>query len=439
MQIALYITFLLLGVLIAGVLLIGVLDVVRGTPIHTVGADTEGDSCPPITDPFFRESFELLTHVTLQPGHKVEFFINGDQTYPPLWEDLRKAKLSITLQMYYCNAGKMADTLHEILCERAKAGVEVYFLFDSFGTTLPGEYFDTLRAAGVTTTSFRPFSVKSLQKLQHRAHIRVIVVDGKIGYTGGFGIDDKWYGDGRHQDQWRDTNVRFTGHAVRQLQATFVVCWAEASGELLTSVRLLPPIEELADEKELEKKKDGVIAGLLHASPTIGSTAAERFFALSIAAARKKLYISNSYFVPDLAFRKMMCDAAGRGVDVRVLTVSKNTDVKSTWYAGRARYEELLKGGVRIFEYQPAMMHAKTIVVDGGWLSVGSMNADNRSMSFNEESNLVVLDDGAGEHMEGLFIDDLKYAKEIKLAEFSRRGIAEKIAEHACHLIWRVL
>jgi cardiolipin synthase len=435
MQVALYLGFILFGVLVAVVTLIGVLDVVRGTPIRTVGTNKEGDRCPPVTDPFFRESFELLTHVTLRPGPDVEFFINGDQTYSRLWEDLRKAKSSITLQMYYCNTGKMADTLHEILCDRARAGVEIFFLFDSFGTTLPKEYFETLRAAGVTTTSFRPFSIRSLQKLQHRAHIRVIVVDGKIGYTGGFGIDDKWYGDGRHRDQWRDTNVRFTGPAVRQLQATFVVCWAEASGGLLTSVKLLPPAGRPAEDED----HGGVLAGLLHASPTIGSTAAERFFALSIASATKSLYISNSYFVPVKAFRKMMCDAAGRGVDVRVLTVSGNTDVKSTWYAGRARYEELLKGGVRIWEYQPAMMHAKTIVVDGGWLSVGSMNADNRSMSFNEESNLVVLNDGAAKQVEGLFIEDLKYANEIDLHSFSRRGIAARTAEIACHLIWRVL
>lgn len=435
MQVVIYLAFVLLGVLIAAVLAIGVLDVVRGTPIHTVGSEKKGDCCPPIGDPFFCEAFELLTHVKLRPGHAVEFFINGDQTYPPLWDDLRGAKSSITIQLYYCNKGAMADTLHEILSERARAGVEIFFLYDAFGTTLPDEYFESLRAAGVTTGSFRPLNIRSLQKAQHRAHIRVIVIDGKIGYTGGFGIDDKWYGTGRKQDQWRDTNVRFTGPAVRQLQATFVVCWAESSGLLITSEKLLPPDGRPQDDA----KRDGLVAAVLHASPTIGSTSAERFFALSIAAARQRLFISNSYFVPDKAFRNLMCDAVSRGVDVRVLTVSRNTDVKSTWYAGRARYEELLKGGVRIWEYQPAMMHAKTIVVDGGWLSVGSMNADNRSMSFNEESNLVVLDDGAGQKMEGLFLEDLGYAEEIKLETFRKRGIAAKVAEHACHLIWRVL
>jgi cardiolipin synthase len=287
----------------------------------------------------------------------------------------------------------------------------------------------------VHTIPFRPVSIRSLQKAQHRAHIRVVVVDGRIGYTGGFGIDDKWYGTGRAKNQWRDSNVRFTGPAVRQLQATFVVCWAEACGRLLTSETLFP----VSTDGDGSVATSGVFAAVLHASPTIGSTTAERFYVLSIAAAREKLYIANSYFVPDKAFRQLLCDAAQRGVDVRVLTTSKETDVKSTWFAGRARYEELFKGGVKIYEYQPAMMHAKTIVVDGEWMSVGSMNADNRSISFNEESNLVVLDAGAAKKMEDIFLEDLKYSEWIDPAEFAKRSFAAKIAERACHLVWRVL
>lgn len=435
MQILLYVGLIAVGVLIAVLLLIGVLDVVRGAPIRAVGIPGDPSGCPSINDPFFLEAIELLTKVNLEPGHSVEIFINGDQTYDRLWADLRSAKVSITMQMYYCNKGRMADELHQILCDRARAGVEVYFLFDSFGTTLPSEYFESLRAAGASTIPFRPVSIRSLQKAQHRAHIRVVVVDGQIGYTGGFGIDDKWYGTGREKDQWRDSNVRFTGPAVRQLQATFVVCWAEASGRLITSQSLFP----VETDGDGSIANSGVCAAILHASPTIGSTSAERFFVLSIAAAREKLYIANSYFVPDKPFRQLLCDAAQRGVDVRVLTTSKETDVKSTWYAGRARYEELFKGGVKIYEYQPAMMHAKTIVVDGGWMSVGSMNADNRSISFNEESNLVVLDKDISRRMEKVFLDDLAYSEEIDPTEFARRPWTDKIAERACHLIWRIL
>ena len=433
MHILVYAGFILLGITLTMLLLIGVLDVVRGTPVHRVLADEKGGDSVAVGDPFFREAMELLTRTRLRPAHDVEIFMNGDETYSRLFAELRAAKSSITMQLYYCNKGRMADTLQEILIDRAKAGVEVYFLYDSFGTTLKGDFFDPLKAAGVRLGRFRPFSFLSMQKAQHRAHIRVVVIDGTIGYTGGFGLDDKWYGDGRSKDQWRDTNVRFVGPAVRQLQATFTVCWAETTGHLLTGPLLFPEGEDAEDEQA------PVLAGLLHASPTIGSTSAERLFVLLITGARKRLDISNSYFVPDGAIRDLLCAAAKRGVDVRILTVSKNTDVKSTWYAGRARYENMLAAGVRIYEYQPVMMHAKTIAVDGLWSSVGSMNADNRSMSFNDESNLVIFDEGVATRMEKLFSDDLKYSEEIDLAEFRKRGMRERLMEHACHLVWRVL
>jgi cardiolipin synthase len=433
MNILIYAGFTLLGVTLVVLLLIGVLDVVRGTPVHHVLADEKGGDSVAAGDPFFREAMELLTRTRLRPAHDVEIFMNGDETYSRLFAELRAAKSSITMQLYYCNKGKMADTFQEILIERAKAGVEVYFLYDSFGTSLKKDFFDPLKAAGVRVGRFRPFNLRSMQKTQHRAHIRVVVIDGVTGYTGGFGIDDKWYGDGRSPDHWRDTNVRFVGPAVRQLQATFTVCWAETTGHLLTGPLLFP------ETKGKEDENAPVLAGLLHASPTIGSTSAERLFLLMITGARKRLYLSNSYFVPDASIRNLLCAAAKRGVDVRVLTVSKNTDVKSTWYAGRARYEGMLSAGVRIYEYQPVMMHAKTIAVDGLWSSVGSMNADNRSMSFNDESNLVILDDDVATRMEKLFIDDLNYSEEIDLAEFRKRGMRERVYERACHLVWRVL
>ena len=180
-------------------------------------------------------------------------------------------------------------------------------------------------------------------------------------------------------------------------------------------------------------------AGLMFAAPTTGSTPAERFLALTIAGARKTLYIENSYFVPDDDFRRLLERAARRGVDVRVLTVNNKTDVKTTWYAGRYRYEELLQHGVRIYEYQPTMLHSKTIVADGAWSSVGSMNFDNRSLAFNDEANLVVLDSAFGAQMDSIFFDDLRYAKEIKLAEFRQRSMWSKALELGATLLSRVL
>jgi cardiolipin synthase len=178
---------------------------------------------------------------------------------------------------------------------------------------------------------------------------------------------------------------------------------------------------------------------VLHTAPTVGSTAAERYLALSIASARKSLYVSNSYFVPDDDFRRLLVRAAKRGVDVRVLTAGDKSDVKTTLYAGRARYPELIKGGVRVYEYQPTMMHAKTFVVDGVWSTVGSLNFDNRSLVFNNESNIVTLDEGVGATLDSLFVDDLKYSKEINLDEFNRRSWVEKLLEWGANSLQRVL
>jgi cardiolipin synthase len=424
--------FVIAGLLVGGLGLIGFLDAVRGTPVRKVLPF--GPDLPSVEDPAFRTNMELASRTAMCEGNEAEIFCNGDQTYPRLWADLRSARTSITLQLYYCEPGRMADELSSILIERAQSGVRVLFLYDAFGTSFKKTYLAALRTGGVRAEPFRPIAISALNKVHHRAHIRVVCVDGKVGWTGGFGISDKWFGNGRTKDQWRDSNVRFTGPAVNQLQAAFTACWAESTGDLLIAPVMPPP-----NATTPANGNGRIVAGLLHASPSVGSTEAERFFAYSIASARKTLYIANSYFVPDRDFRAMIADAARRGVDTRLLTVSEETDVKSTWYAGRARYEELLRAGVRIFEYKPVMMHAKTLTVDGHWAAVGSMNADNRSLSLNEETVLMMLDGGAARTLERQFLEDLEYAKEIRLEEFRRRGRWARIKESVCYAFWRVL
>src|SRR5438067_10860 len=195
--------FLMAGLLVGALSLLGLLDSVRGTPIRTVLP--LGATLPPVDDPSFRTSMELVSRTALSEGHCVETFWNGDQTYPRLWADLRGARTSITLQLYYCEPGRMADELHAILVDRARSGVRVLFLYDAFGTSFPTAYLDSLRAGGVRVEPFRPVALRALRTMQHRAHIRVVCVDGAIGWTGGFGIADKWFGDGRSKDHWRDS------------------------------------------------------------------------------------------------------------------------------------------------------------------------------------------------------------------------------------------
>jgi cardiolipin synthase len=420
------------ALLVATFALIGVLSVTRGTPVHRVVAlNMRHAGPPPVTDSLFARSIELFTVTHLDDGNAVELVNNG-RVYERLWRDLAAARQTITVQMYYSQPGHVADTLAKYLAERAHAGVRVLLLLDAFGSqNLIGAWTDRLRRAGVEVALLRQLHWYTIHNAADRSHVRVVVIDGRVGYTGGFGLADYWLGDGHHEDQWRESNVRFEGPAVMELQAAFAAAWAEATGELLVGDVFFPRASFLPHGP--------VRAGLLFTMPTTGSTPAERFLALSIASARRTLYVSNSYFVPDDDFRALLLAAARRGVDVRVLTVGRKTDVKTTWYAGRYRYEELLRGGVRIYEYQPTMMHAKTLVVDGTWASVGSMNADNRSLSFNEESTFLALDAGFGRDLEALFHEDLRHSTEIVLDEFRRRPWYSRTIEFGAMLLSRLL
>jgi len=427
-----YSALTILLILVLVMVLIGLLSLTRGATVRTVIAEGDKGGPPQISDPLFPRTIELYTGTHIEPGNKVEILLNGEGSYPPLWKDIASATRTLTVQMYFSKPGAVADTMGKHLADRARNGVRVLLLLDAFGSgTLEDKWVDDLRAAGVEVSWLRPVRWYTLHKATQRSHVRVIVVDGRVGYTGGFGLADYWLGDGRHDEQWRETNVRFYGPTVAALQAAFAAGWAEATGELLTGDMFFPPIAFEDD--------GNVNAGLMHSLPTIGSTPAERFLALTIAGARKTLYISNSYFVPNDDFCTLLINAARRGVDVRILTVSGKTDVKTTWYAGRALYERLLEGGVKIYEYTPTMMHAKTIVADGLFSAIGSMNFDNRSIAFNNESQILALDSGVGQQMDSIFLEDLKYSEEIKLDEFRKRSWTGKVLEWGATKMQRIL
>jgi len=419
--------WLVIGVVVVSAI-IGLLFVTRGTAVRRVrGIGGDGAPISP-AEQAFPLAVALLTGTPIVPGNRVELALNGDGTYPRLWADLRSARRFITVQMYYAEPGRVADSLGTILAERAGAGVRVYLLYDAFGSNLPGAYVARLRAAGVRVVAFRPLRFRNLWVVQNRSHVRGVVIDGRAGWTGGFGIDDKWLGSGHRPGEWRETNVRFEGPAVLQLEAAFIAAWSEATGELFTG-RSTPEV------------LDGGVAraGLLYTAPTLGSTAAERYMALSIAGARERIYVTNAYFAPDNNFLALLTRAARRGVDVRLLVGGPLTDVRMARLAAHARFDSLLSAGVHVYEYQPTTLHAKTFVVDGLWVSVGTMNFDNRSLALNDESTLMVLDSTAGKRMETVFHDDLRDAKEIDLATFRRRPWTQRIAEWAANQIVRVL
>lgn len=419
------------GLLVGAVLLlayIGALHLTRGTAVEHVRAVGLDGTPVAVADAAFLANITTLTGAVLTPGHRVQLALNGDGTYEQMWADLASAQRSITLQVYYGNSGRMAGRLRDILVDRARQGVQVLVLYDAFGTSaLSDEFLKVVRDAGVRIEPFRPLRLSTLHLVQNRSHVRGIVVDGRIGWTGGFGIDDKWLGDGRTNGSWRETNVRFEGPAVRQMQAAFAVAWAEATGTLLTGTLTAIPAA------------DGVRAGLLFTSPTLGSTAAERFLALSIAGATRTLYVTTAYFAPDAALVDMLAGAARRGVDVRVLTAGEATDMHIVRLAGRSWYETLLDAGVRLYEWQPTTLHPKTFVIDGLWSTVGSMNMDNRSLALNDEATLMVYDADFGRQMNGVFGDDLQHSREITRDAFRQRSWWQRLIESGAWVFTRLL
>jgi cardiolipin synthase A/B len=413
-------------VLIAAI--IGILFITRGTAVRRVrGIGVDGTPVA-TTDSAFPLTVSLLTGAQLNGGNQVELVLDG-AVFPRLWADLRNAKASITIQMYYALSGQVTETLASILIERAQAGVQVYLIYDAFGAkALGGTYAERLRKAGARVVAFRPLRFGNLWIIQNRAHIRAVVIDADVAWTGGFGFDDKWLGESRVGTGWRDTNVRVRGPAVLQLLEATAAAWAEATGVLFTGRLEMP-------------RCDGGVAsaGLLYTAPTLGSTAAERYLALSIAGAQHTLLITNAYFAPDRNFVALLVDAAKRGVDVRLLVGGPKTDVRVARLAAHGRYDALLAAGVHIYEYAPTTLHAKTFVADGIWSSVGTMNFDNRSLALNDEVTLMILDKQFGKEMEDIFNDDLTRSVAVDAEKFNRRPRLQHILEWGANQITRVL
>lgn len=427
------VTLVVLSIPVIVFALIGLPHVVRGPVVRNLVAGRK--AALSVADPEFPRVFTLLTGARLTGGHDVAVLARGDTTFFSLWRDLAAARRSITVQMYYIGPGRVVDSTIALLAERARAGVSVYFLYDAFGgEAMPARLLDTLLRAGAQAAEFRPLRWYTLDRASHRSHVRGFVIDGSVAYTGGFGLDDKWLETKDNPLAWRETNARFTGPSVSLLQAAFVAEWAEATGELLLRTRLLNPAPEPATNRGA-----GSDAALLYSPPVTGSTLAERLLALTIASAARQLYITNAYFVPQADFVALLIDAAWRGVDVRILTNGPGTDVQTTRLAGHRQYEKLLRAGVRIWEYRPTTIHAKTISVDGGFAAITTMNFDNRSLAYNNEVAFIARDSAIAAVLDSAFLKDLDASGEVTLDTFTRRSPPMRVLEWVAGLLSSIL
>lgn len=353
-------------------------------------------------------------------GNRVDLLENGDQVFPQMLAAVRGARSSIHLEPYILTDSGIGREFVGTLAERARAGVEVRLLLDSWGTPGFGEVNErVLRAAGAKVVYFRPTSLRNLRKIHLRTHRKILVVDGKVGFTGGICIDDEWVGDGTDPGHWRDTMVRVEGPVVRQIQAAFARAWLDATEEVLNEQALFPELP-VANGKRCQ---------LMESTPGVDGNPAHISFLVAVNSARESIDITTAYFAPDSVARGALERAARRGVRVRLLLPGKHTDAPPTRHAGRSDYGKLLRAGIEVYEYQPAKLHAKTVVVDGRWASVGSTNLTPRSLFFNLEANLNVFDPGFACEMRAMFERDLARSRRITLGEWKARPFGDKLAE----------
>ena len=376
-------------------------------------------------EPSFFPTLEALTDAPIVGGNKIEVLQNGDALFPVILREIKTAKTTITFAQYLFKGGTLAREFAQSFAERCQAGVKVYILLDSHGTSeTPEEIPAILSKAGCHLEYFRRIQAPQvilpwkLLQYNYRNHRRILVIDGRIGFTGGYGISDAWMGDGRTADHWRDTNVRVEGPAVKYLQAAFTESWLETTGKLLGGDEFFPRLQPQGQ----------TALQFVKSSPVGGSFQNYLLYLLSITSAKKSILITNSYFIPDDRMIDALLQATARGVRVIVLVPGK-IDFKITYRASRRHYGRMLLGGIQIFEYSPALLHSKTMVVDGIWATIGSTNFDNRSFALNEELNLAVYDKSVAQNLEKIFSEDLKHSRRITYEEWDARGIKEKILE----------
>jgi cardiolipin synthase len=353
-------------------------------------------------------------------GNAIELLNNGDEFYPRMLDAINCARVSITIEAYIYWAGEVGLQFAGALAQRGRSGVTVKILLDAIGSSSIGkEVLQTLEAGGCQVAWYNPIHWYTLGRFNNRTHRKSLIIDGQIAFTGGAGIADHWRGDARGPHEWRDMQVRIEGPAVTPLQAGFAHNWQQTTGELLSGATYYPTMEP----------RGPYSAQTLMSSPESGGSTVRIMYYLSIVCARKSIYIANPYFIPDAVAIETLIDAKRRGIDVRIMVSGDRND---NWLARQNSvrlYRPFLEAGIKVFEYDRTMLHQKTMVVDGVWLTIGTTNFDNRSFAHNEESNVCVFDTSLGEQLQLTFLEDQALCEHIELEKWRRRGLWARTQE----------
>ncbi len=376
-------------------------------------------------DPQFRRVMDAILGPALLPGNRVKELLNGAEAFPAMLDAIRGAQHSVTLETYIFWSGSIGHAFAEALSARARAGVRVHVLLDWIGGELDEALLSGMERDGVRIRRYNGPRWYNLDRLNHRTHRKLLVVDGRTGFTGGMGIADPWRGRAQDPQHWRDTQFRLEGPAVAQMQAAFADNWLLASGEVLHGEAYLPALAPAGGE----------LAQVFTSAPGGGAESMQLMYLVSIAAAQRSIHISASYFVPDDVAVNALVAALGRGVRVQIVLPGPHMDRAIVRRASRAGWGRLLGAGAEIHEYQPTMYHATVMIVDARWVSVGSTNIDNRSFSINDEANLNVYDAAFAERQIGVFEDDLRRSRRVTLEEWRERPWLGKLADAAASLL----
>jgi cardiolipin synthase A/B len=379
-----------------------------------------------VDDPQFAREIGILLGPPIVGGNRITNLENGEQIFPAMLAAIRSARHTITFETYIYWSGEVGRDFATALTERAREGVAVHVLIDWVGSQrMEASLLDTMQAGGVQVQRYHPLRWYNLGRLNNRTHRKLMVVDGRVGFTGGVGIADQWDGHAQDPDHWRDSHYRLEGPAVAQMQAAFMDNWIKTTGEVLQGPTYFPPLQVAGDAP----------AQVFVSSPTGGSESMMLMYLMAITAANRTIDLSAAYFVPDSLTRRALRDAMKRGVRLRIVVPGGHIDTDVVRRASRARWGELLQAGAEIREFQPTMFHCKMLIVDGLLVSVGSTNFDNRSFRLNDEANLNVYDADFAARASEVFERDLARSRRVTHQLWAARPWREKLAEHAASIL----
>ena len=371
-------------------------------------------------DPSAATYLAALVAADLVDGNTYDVLVNGDQVFPAMLQAIEAARSRISFETYVYDKGRIADQFTTALEQAARRGVVVNVIFDALGTGgMERSHLERLEKAGAHVLSFNPTGWYTLEELNYRTHRKILVVDGSVAFTGGVGVADHWLGNAQDPQHWRDTHVRIRGPIARTLEAAFYENFV-GGGFAVTPV--LTDLERVVDADDQSM--------VVRSSPSDGASDLKRLYLLAIAMAQHSIDISSPYFVTDESTRWALDDARKRGVTIRVLVESDSTDHKSVKYASRDAYDGLLAGGIQIYEYQPTMMHTKTMVVDGVLSIFGSANFDNRSLELNDEVNVAVFSRRLAARFLQDFDSDLRVSQKLTLETWRERPYMDRVHEY---------